>query len=328
MAIKGSSAGSRTPWAEGGPWLEAAVEVAAIDAELVAEVFRQSCPGGVAIEYAVKPLADGEGYSIDGDAAAVVKAYLPAGAQAQQSLRSLKLALRFTPLARPGRWRRARRLRDEDWRDAWKRHFSPTRLGRRLVVKPTWAGYARRRLDIVVEIDPGLAFGSGQHPTTRMCLRALEEAMRPGLRVLDLGTGSGILAIAAAKLGAGQVLALDIDPQAVKAAGENAQANGVQGIVRVEEGILDEARAKGAAYDVILANISGQTIEALVPLLALALAPGGRLISSGFLEEAVAALSRRLAHCSLVVEQVLAEGEWRALLARHGEEGAQVLRPA
>ncbi|MFQ6019939.1 MAG: 50S ribosomal protein L11 methyltransferase, partial [Dehalococcoidia bacterium] len=313
----------RTPSARGdGPpgragWLEVAVEVAAIDAELVADVLRQRCPGGVAVEYPLIPLADGERYSLDGDGVAVVKAYLPAAPdRSGAGLRSLKLALPFVPLARPPRWRRARRLRDEEWQEAWKRYFAPTRVGRRLVVKPTWAGYAGGRDDLVIEIDPGMAFGTGQHPTTAMCLRALEGLVRPQSRVLDLGTGSGILAIAAARLGAAPVLALDTDPLAVQAARANVGANGVEGAVRVEEGTLDKALAAGESFDLIVANISGQTILAKVPLLARALTADGRLLVGGFLEDTVAGLARRLAARGLTVTETIAEGDWRSLVAR------------
>ncbi len=159
-----------------------------------------------------------------------------------------------------------------------------------------------------------MAFGTGQHPTTAMCLRALETRLRPGEAVLDLGAGTGILAIAAARLGAGRVLALDIDPQAVKAARENAAANGVQGEVEVREGTLPEG-ARGRRFDLIVANISGLTIDRLAANLAGALRQNGTLIVSGFLEDTVEALGRALAAADLMVDQVEAEGVWRAITA-------------
>jgi ribosomal protein L11 methyltransferase len=116
------------------------------------------------------------------------------------------------------------------------RSTSVQRIGRALVVRPSWVDYRLKGGETVIQIDPGMAFGTGQHPTTAMCLRALEDLVRPGSSVLDLGSGSGILSIAAAKLGAARVLALDIDAQAVKATGENAGINGVLGVVDVREG--------------------------------------------------------------------------------------------
>ena len=301
-------------------WLEIAVEVAGIDAEAIAETFREHCPGGVAIEPSVRP--QGDGYVVDGDAPALVKGYLSPGADSVRVRRSLRIALRFAPLESPPRWRRPRRLREEDWRDSWKRYFRPQRIGRRLLIKPSWATYKVKAADTVIEIDPGMAFGTGQHPTTAMCLGALEDRLRPARTggrlandaVLDLGTGSGILAIAAARLGAGRVLALDVDPQAAKAARENAARNGVRDTVEVREGALPEG-ARGERFDLVVANISGVTIERLAAPFADVLRGNGTLIVSGFLEDAVEELSRQFEEAGLRVERVEAEGVWRALIA-------------
>ncbi len=293
-------------------WLEIAVQVAGIDAEAVADTFRPHCPGGVAIELAIRTQGDGD--VVDGDAPALVKGYLPPGVDSARVRRSLRLVLRFAPLESPPRWRRARRLREERWRDSWKRYFKPQRIGERLLVKPSWAKYKVKAGDAVIEIDPGMAFGTGQHPTTAMCLRALENRLRPRQAVLDLGAGTGILAIAAAKLGAGRVLALDIDPQAVKAARENVALNGVRGVVEVREGTLPEG-APGRRFDLIVANISGLTIERLAANLAGALRQSGTLIVSGFLEDTVEALDRALAAAGVTVDRVEAEGVWRAITA-------------
>lgn len=301
------------PSSRAADWLEIAVEVAGIDVETVADAFRQHCPGGMAIEPAVRP--HGDEYVVDGDAPAVVKGYLPPGADSIRVRRSLRLALRFAPLERPPRWRRARRLPQESWRDSWKRYFRPRRVGRRLLIRPSWATYRARAGDAVIEIDPGMAFGTGQHPTTAMCLRALEESVGPGDEVLDVGAGSGILALAAAKLGARRVLALDIDPQAVKAARENAAANAVADVVEVREGTPPDG-VSGERFDLIVANISGLTLERLAPSLADALRDGGALIVSGFLEDAVDGLSRVLAEARLDVGRVQADGVWRAMVAR------------
>jgi ribosomal protein L11 methyltransferase len=293
-------------------WLEIAVEVAGIDADLAADILRQACPGGVAIQSASRFDQATDSYVADGDAPALVFGYLPAGEDSERIRRSLRLAMKAAPLQRPARWRRARRLREESWRDSWKKHFRVQRHGRALVVKPSWTTYRLKGGDIVIEIDPGMAFGTGQHPTTAMCLRALEDYVRPGSRVLDLGCGSGILAIAAAKLGATHVLALDLDPNAIRAARENAAANGVADVIEVREGTLGSERGP---FDVVAANISGLTLERLAGELAGSLAPGGVLIASGFLEDAVAGLSSAFEGAGLSVMRADEDGVWRAIIA-------------
>jgi len=168
---------------------------------------------------------------------------------------------------------------DEDWAESWKRFYHPLRVGKRLVIKPSWETYAARPGDLIVELDPGMAFGSGCHPTTQLCLELLEQFLKPGDRVLDLGTGSGILAIAAAKLGAASLLATDQDPLAVKIARQNMELNipcfpcesrageGVQGIAE--------------QFDVISANIIAETLIELAPFLPERLLPAGLLIAGG-----------------------------------------------
>ena len=225
--------------------------------------------------------------------------------------RNLEIALQTAPLQRPAVWHETRELADEDWRDAWKKYFGVQRIGRRLVIVPSWVEHRPKPDDIVLRIDPGMAFGTGQHPTTAMCLAALEDIVAGGASVLDLGCGSGILAIAAAKLGAGSVVAIDNDPQAIKATRANAAGNNVA--IEAREGTLD---AVNQQFDVVVANISGLTLERLAPLLAQALAPGGRLIASGFLEDAVDGLRAAFEGAGLSVERAIEDGIWRAIIAR------------
>ena len=230
----------------------------------------------------------------------------------------------MAPLQTAPRWHRVRRLKESDWRESWKKHFGVQRIGRALVVKPSWTHYRLKGGEIIIEIDPGMAFGTGQHPTTAMCLRALEDLTRPGMRVLDLGCGSGILAIAAARLGASSVLALDIDPNAVRAARENAAANGVAPTIEVREGTLavetprrgvSSGREADEGFDIVVANISGLTLERLAPELARVLRPGGVLITSGFLEDAVVGLSSAYESAGRTIDRVVEDGVWRAIIA-------------
>jgi ribosomal protein L11 methyltransferase len=278
-------------------WLELSVEVAPDAEEAVADVLRRHVHGGVSIEPA--------------EASVVVKGYLPADghlARRRRALRRQLAALAFpSPL-------RSRWLSEEDWAHAWKEFFPVLRVSPRLVVCPTWRSYRPREGEALIHLDPGMAFGTGQHPTTLMCLRALEELLRPGMDVIDLGTGSGILALAAARLGATSVLALDIDPQAVVVARENVRLNGLEVVVQVEEGGLDEPLRP--AFDLAMANINATVIVEIAPALAGVLRPGGVLIVAGFSAESAERVSTALAHTGLVVERALADGDWRALIAR------------
>lgn len=295
-------------------WLEIAVEVAGIDAELAADLLRQGCSGGVAIEPGHRLDRSIDAYVVDGDAPALVRGYIPAAEDYRRIRDGMRIAFKMAPVQSAPKWRRVRRIREESWRDAWKKHFGIQRIGRSLIVRPSWVDYKVRDGETVIQIDPGMAFGTGQHQTTAMCLRAIEEQVRPGTRVLDLGSGSGILGIAAAKLGADRVLAIDLDPQAVKATNENAGINGVTGILEAREGTLE--RAAGERFDIIVANISGLILERLSADIARALAKGGLLVASGFLEDAVDRLKGAFELAGLGIERVVEEGVWRAILAR------------
>jgi ribosomal protein L11 methyltransferase len=299
------------------PWIEVAVEVAGIDAELAADLLRQACSGGVAIEAPSRLDESIDAYVLDGDAPAIVKGYLPADGESARVLNGMRLALQTAPLQRKPAWRDPVELEEREWRDSWKKYFGVQRFGERTVVVPSWIDYEAKSRDVVIRIDPGMAFGTGQHPTTAMCLAALEQLVTGGESVLDLGCGSGILAIAAAKFEAARVVALDNDPQAVKASSENVRENGVDDVVAVREGSLGE-NANEEQFDIVVANISSITLQRLAPAIAASLAPGGRLIASGFLEDAVEALKDAFRAAGLTVQRVDEVGVWRSIVARSG----------
>jgi len=296
-------------------WLEFTLLVPTPQVEIAAEVLGRHCPGGVSIEQPILPTDGGEGYALDPEKAATVRAYLPSHTDTDQRRRALRRELTSVGLASMlrTRWRR-----EEEWAEAWKRFFGVERIGRRLVVCPTWIDYAPREGEVLIQIDPGMAFGTGQHPTTRLCLEALEARLRPGHTVLDVGTGSGILAVAAALLGAARVVALDIDPVAVAAARQNVALNGLEGRVRVLEasltagGPLDDD--DGSRFDLVLANISSAGIAEMAPDLVRALAPGGVLMASGISEGSLEPCRDALVQAGLcVVERMDREG-WCALV--------------
>jgi ribosomal protein L11 methyltransferase len=190
------------------------------------------------------------------------------------------------------------------------------------VIRPSWRDYTPAPGDVVIGLDPGMAFGTGQHETTRGCLRLLERAVRPGVRVLDVGTGSGILAVAAAKLGAAEVLACDIEPQSVQVACENAQRNGVGGRITVALGSLGpdwpfERPAQGWA-EVVVANIHARALVELAGPLAGAATADGALILSGIIGEREADVVDVYAAGGFRAAERLPDGEWRTLLLRRG----------
>lgn len=210
---------------------------------------------------------------------------------------------------------------DEDWMESWKSHFRILRIGTRLVIKPTWLelDFTASPDDIVIEIDPGVAFGTGYHPTTDTCLQAMEQNIAPGMTVLDLGTGSGILTIAAIKLGAGLVTALDIDSQAVTAARRNFRRLGINNQVRLGQGSVPHPTAPAGNFDLAVANISARGVADRCPFILTALKPGALFIASGLLntqKEEVATVVEPLGF-SLISEWP--QEEWTTLLYRTPE---------
>ena len=205
-------------------------------------------------------------------------------------------------------------LEETDWESAWKAHFDLLKVGRKLVIKPTWIDYEAHNDELIIELDPGLAFGTGYHPTTKMCLEALEELVMPRMQVLDLGTGSGILAIAAAKLGADSVLALDIDPTAVKAARNNIKRSGFMGRVSLARGTLPHRRAPQDHFDLVAANISTKVISDRAPLIGQVLKPGGWLVVSGIVSSQHEELKVRLENAGFDTVRTAIEDDWVALL--------------
>jgi len=213
----------------------------------------------------------------------------------------------------------ARLIAPRRWARAWRISARSVRVGR-LVVAPTWRRVSPRKGGVVIRIDPGMAFGSGAHPSTRLCLRALVRYLRtPRATVVDVGTGSGILAIAAARLGARRVWARDIDPVAVAVARGNVRANGVASAVRVVRG--SGIGPVPARCDLVVANITAEAIVALLPVVRTRLAPGGLVLGSGIIDDRLGDVINAARASGLALVGVLASGEWRAvILANRGVE--------
>ena len=205
-------------------------------------------------------------------------------------------------------------VHDEDWSEVWKRFYKPFRAGSKLVVKPTWELYDAQPGDLVMEIDPGMAFGSGTHETTGMCLELLEQVMKPGDRVMDVGTGSGILAIGAALLGSENVLAVDIDPTAVKVAKENIAQNHMEDRIHAVVGNLLEG-IEGEC-EICVANIIADIICLFAEPLNAHVVPGGLFICSGIIKEREQDVLTALNAAQYTILEVRRKGEWVAVLAR------------
>lgn len=213
-------------------------------------------------------------------------------------------------------------VREEEWATAWKEYYHPTPLGERLVVCPSWESYSKQPNELVITLDPGMAFGTGTHHTTRLCAQLLERVIKQGDRVLDMGTGSGILSIAALMLGAGSAVGVDIDAVAVRTAAENAAANGFASPrFRALCGDLVNDRelndTLGGGYNVIAANIVADVIIMLSPSIRRQLRAGGTLVASGVIlprrDEVVEALTTN----GLTVTTIEENDGWCAISA-HG----------
>lgn len=296
-------------------WLEASVVGDGEAAEALAETLRPfAYNDGVVIEQlGVAQGADPEALEPE----VTVKVYVPGGDDSPELRRRIEEAVyylgRLYPIAAP----RFRKLEDKDWAHAWKEHYHPFRVGRRLWIQPSWSPTEKSlgADDIVISLDPGMAFGTGLHPTTQLCLRALENLVAGGERVLDVGTGSGILAIAAIKLGAAEVLALDTDPVAAAAAAENAARNGVASKVHVATASLDAVNARPCQFVVV--NILAPVIVDLLRTKRLLdhVEPGGFVILSGIIEEQSAAVAEALAEKGALVTERQQIRDWVCLVA-------------
>src|SRR5713101_3767257 len=301
-------------------WLELTVQTHPEAVESISELLNRYTTGGVAIEEPIELIDEGQDYRVLAGQSVKVHAYLPVDGT-EETVRQ-RVAEGLWHLASLGKHfvgdLQTRIVNEEDWASAWKDYFHVTHIGQRLVIRPSWREYTPQRDEVVLELDPGMAFGTGLHPTTRMCLEQVERYTRPGMRALDVGTGSGILALAAARLGAASVYCIDNSSVAVESATANAAANSLSDRLTVVLGVLDEAGAARMAgqFDLVLANIIARVIGSIAPYLAQVLAPGGLLIAGGIIEERRHEAEQPLLDAGLrLVDQVMID-DWVTLMMR------------
>jgi ribosomal protein L11 methyltransferase len=245
-----------------------------------------------------------------------LRAYLPVPAE-KDILAGLRRRLAEFPrlgLAPLAPALRTDEIADDAWASGWRRHFRAFRVGRRILIVPSWETPAPEPDDVVIRLDPGMAFGSGLHPSTQLCLMVLEERLRPGDTVADVGTGSGILAIVAARFGAGSVLAVDDDPLALRVAAANVAGNGVADRVTVRMGNL--LAPVVSPVDLLVANLTADALAQMAAAVPSRLRPGGLIVASGIIEAGLGGVADAFVRAGLTLEEPRAREEWRALVAR------------
>lgn len=293
-----------------GLWFEITARVPPDQVEAVAGLMRDAAPGGVTVEEPIDILGPEMGYRVRPGEPLFVRAYLPSSELGAVLTEDLRRAMEAFPAVELT----AKPIYEQDWAVSWREFFGVVETGGRLVIVPSWIDHEPRPGQVPIRLDPGQAFGTGHHETTRLCLAALEDAIRPGMEVLDVGTGSGVLAIAAVKLGAARVDAFDIDPIAVEVARSNCHDNGVAASVRLTAGPLPPDHP--GRYDLVLSNISTPANTALAPVFGTVVKPGRTLILSGILEPDADAVTAAMSAAGFTPTGLRLERDWCAIELR------------
>lgn len=308
-------------------WAEISIQTTHEATEAVANIFHDLGASGVVIEdpvlinsyrssgqwdYCELP----EEYDIE---TVTIKAYLPVDENLDEKMRVFEESVNalYSHNINKGRGTiKYNEVQEADWANSWKEHFHPVKTGDTIVIKPSWEDYEPLIGELVIELDPGMAFGTGTHPTTTLCIRCLEELINPDDIVFDVGTGSGVLAVAAAKLGAKKVYAVDIDQIAVRVARENVEINDCLEKVTVDQGDLVNG-LEGKA-DIIVANIIADVVIKLLKNVDNRLKETGALIASGIIVERLSDVTAAVLANGLIVDKVIEEGGWVVIVIRKG----------
>ena len=287
-------------------WAEVAVEATEESLDAVANILiEEGCGGTAAVGSSA--CSSGKGVRVLG--------YLPVDDRLEDRLNNVRervgllgeLGLELGSDEVGVKW-----VEDDEWRDEWKKFFKPVRVGK-IVVKPPWDDYSANPGEIIIELDPGMAFGTGYHPSTRLCLQALQDCIKGGETVLDVGTGSGILAIASVKLGASKAVGLDVDSAAVEVAQTNVENERLCDTIEIRQS--DSPRAFDGAAEVVVANIVANVIIEMAEDLCAKLKPGAKLITSGIVNERANEVAEKLEGAGARTVEIRQDGEWTALIS-------------
>ncbi len=311
-------------------WSELAIHTTNEAVEPVSNILHEAGASGVVIEDAEDLTKEreykfGEIYSLNPDdfpkEGVILKAYLPVNSFLGETVEAIKLAI--TNLVSydiniGANIVTISEVNEEEWATAWKKYYHPVKISQRFTIVPTWETYEPVSSDeLIIELDPGMAFGTGTHPTTVMSLQALEKTVKPGERVIDVGTGSGVLAIGAALLGASEVHALDLDDIAVTAAKINVKLNKVQARTTVVQGnLLDAIKEPG---DVVVANILAEIIISFTDDAYKVVKPGGHYITSGIISAKKNDVKDALEASGFVIEDVMMMEDWVTIISKKPE---------
>ncbi|NTW05626.1 MAG: 50S ribosomal protein L11 methyltransferase [Peptococcaceae bacterium] len=303
-------------------WLEISVSVRAEDIESVSNIYDDIGTGGVIIEdpaiiYDVLSLGNIETVAFETipeqGSLPIIKGYLPMDEKLSSRLAEFQTALVGINSDYPSKINIAE-IEDSSWSEKWREFYTPVKLGDRFLIQPSWLPIDEASEGLlIIEMDPGMAFGCGNHPTTAMCVEMLEKIVFGGEKVIDVGTGSGILSIVAALMGASSIIAVDSDSVAVKVARENVQANGLENIINVREGNLTSGIF--TKFDIVVANIVADVINSLLPSVPHLLKDGGKFIASGIIAGRREEMARNIENSGLKIIKVINSGEWTGFLA-------------
>ena len=312
-------------------WIEVCIHTTQEATEIVSNVLHEAGSNGVVIEdphdlVNVWDTSLGEVYELNPEdypeSGVYVKGYFPDDEHLEHKLSAIREAIEQLDDEEIDFGEKAiivNQIHEEDWSTAWKQYYKPVQVTDKITIRPSWEQYTKKRDDeIVITLDPGMAFGTGTHETTVLCLQALEKYVKPGDVVIDVGTGTGILSIASALLGAREVHGYDLDPAAIKSAKTNIQLNGVESVVNIRENNLLNGVKKQS--DLIVANLLAPLIAELMEDVPKVLKKGGIFIASGIINSQLESVKANLEAEGLVMKEVLAENDWIAIVACNEEE--------